>query len=70
MLVDVKQQIRNATGTFACPDWKCWTKNMRGLVPGDEKCPDCGVSLEWAPETFEAREFWHNANKNRPNPHL
>jgi hypothetical protein len=56
MIVDIGQLIRNASGDFGCPS--CWPESMSIVTPRDERCPKCGVELEWPVESIRAHRHY------------
>jgi hypothetical protein len=50
--VDKGQQIRDASGRYGCPNLNCWREHFTSIFPDTEKCPTCGVSLDWSWITF------------------
>lgn len=63
MIVDLGQQIRDASGDFACPNDSCWRMSLTRIRPTNSSCPKCGTVLEWsksAREMYDYREARRN----------
>lgn len=58
MVVTLSQQLRDASGDFACPALECWREHKTRVRPSDAVCPKCGVELEWPEDSIAVHQHY------------